>query len=112
MLVQMGRNTLSPFLAGRHVAVGPVGLVGTLSPSDCCPAGPAGPYVEGGPVGPDGTLSPFTSDHAGPAGRHVAVSPVWSSRTLSPSTSGSAMLVYPGGSTFRGREDRSFVQVF
>ena len=27
-----------------------------LSPSDCCPAGPAGPYVAGGPVGPDDYL--------------------------------------------------------
>ena len=27
--------------------------VGTLSPSDCYPVGPAGPYVAGGPVGPD-----------------------------------------------------------
>ena len=33
--------------AGQHAAVG------TLSPSDCCPVGPAGPYVTGGPVGPD-----------------------------------------------------------
>ena len=33
--------------AGRPSAVG------TLSPSDCCPVGPAGPYVAGGPVGPD-----------------------------------------------------------
>ena len=32
---------------GQHAAVG------TLSPSDCYPAGPAGPYVAGGPVGPD-----------------------------------------------------------
>ena len=39
--------------AGRHAAVGPVGLFGTLSPSDCYPAGPAGPHVAGGPVGPD-----------------------------------------------------------
>ena len=29
--------------AGQHAAVG------TLSPSDCYPAGPAGPYVAGGP---------------------------------------------------------------
>ena len=29
--------------AGQHAAVG------TLSPSDCYPAGPAGPYVTGGP---------------------------------------------------------------
>ena len=42
--------------AGRPVAVGPVGPLRTLSPSDCHSAGPAGPYVAGGPVGPDGTL--------------------------------------------------------
>ena len=30
--------------------------VGTPSPSDCYPAGPAGPYVAGGPVGPDDYL--------------------------------------------------------
>ena len=40
-------------LAGQHAALGPLGLLGTLSPSDCYPAGPAGPYVAGGPVGPD-----------------------------------------------------------
>ena len=38
--------------AGRHVAIGPVGLFGTLSPSDCHPAGPAGPFVAGGPCWP------------------------------------------------------------
>ena len=38
--------------AGRHTAVGPVGLFGTLSPSDCYPAGPAGPYVAGGSCWP------------------------------------------------------------
>ena len=31
--------------ARRLVAVGPVGPLRTLSPSDCHPAGPAGPYV-------------------------------------------------------------------
>ena len=47
--------------AGQHAAVG------TLSPSDCCPAGPAGPYVAGGSVGPDvlfkssGTVRAFGS---------------------------------------------------
>ena len=73
---------------GPFVAGGPVGPFGTLSPSDCHPAGPAGPagpYVAGGPVGPDGTLSPFASDHAGLAGRHVAVGPVGPFGTLSPS---------------------------
>ena len=38
--------------ADQHVAVGPVGLFGALSPSDCHPAGPAGPYVAGGPCWP------------------------------------------------------------
>ena len=33
--------------AGQHVGVG------TLSPSDCYPVGPAGPHVAEGPVGPD-----------------------------------------------------------
>ena len=51
--------------AGRHVAIGPVGPFGTLSPSDCHPAGLAGLYVAGGPVGPDGTLSPVIYNHAG-----------------------------------------------
>ena len=80
--------TLAPFvfkhdgLAGRHVAVGPVGPFGMLSPSDCHPADP---YVAGGPIGPDGTLSPFTSDHAGPAGQHVDVGPVGPFGMLSPS---------------------------
>ena len=84
--------------AGQHAAVG------TLSPSDCCPAGPAGLYVAGGPVGPDvsfkameplehsvldhtdpagqyatvGTLSPSDCFPAGPAGPCVAGSPVGS----------------------------------
>ena len=54
-------------LAGQHAAVG------TLSPSDCYPAGPAGPCVAGGPVGPDYCLpvmEPFdhsVPDHADPA---------------------------------------------
>ena len=65
--------------AGQHVAVG------TLSPSDCCPAGPAGPYVAGGPVGPDVSfkvlelLEHSVLDHADLAGQHAAVG------TLSPS---------------------------
>ena len=55
----------------------PVGLFGTLSPSDCYPAGPAGPYVAGGPVGPDEkfqVLDPLEHsgpDHADPAGQHA-----------------------------------------
>ena len=63
--------------AGRHAAVGPVGLFGTLSPSDCYPAGPAGPYVAGGPVGPDEkfqVLDPLEHsgpDHADPAGQNA-----------------------------------------
>ena len=55
--------------AGQHAAVG------MLSPSDCCPAGPAGPYVAGGPVGPDVSfrvLEPLQHSvlyHADPAGQ-------------------------------------------
>ena len=57
--------------AGQHAAVG------TLSPSDCYPAGPAGPYVAGGPVGPDNCLhvlepsEHLVLDHADPAGQHA-----------------------------------------
>ena len=71
--------------AGQHAAVG------TLSPSDCYSAGPAGPYVAGGPVGPDVSfrvLEPLEHsvlDHADPAGQHAAVG------TLSPSD------CYPAG---------------
>ena len=59
--------------AGQHAAVG------TLSPSDCYPAGPAGPYVAGGPDGPDDylqVLEPFEHlvlDHADPAGQHADI---------------------------------------
>ena len=58
--------------AGRPSAVG------TLTPSDCYPVGPAGPYVAGGPVGPDVC---FTNPepvmhmvlvHADPAGQDVS----------------------------------------
>ena len=51
--------------------------VGTPSPSDCYPAGPAGPYVAGGPVGLDDYLQALQSceqlvlDHADPAGQHA-----------------------------------------
>ena len=70
---------------GRHVAVGPLDPLRTLSSSDCHPAGPARPYVAGGPVGPDVSfkvLEPLEHsvlDHADPAGQHAAVG------TLSPS---------------------------
>ena len=63
--------------AGPAVAVGPVGPLRTLSPSDCHPAGP---YVAGGPVGPDGTLEKVLEplehsvlDHADPAGQHAFI---------------------------------------
>ena len=58
--------------AGQHAAA-----VGTLSPSDCYPVGPAGPYVAGGPVGPDDYLQALEPceqlvlDHADPAGQHA-----------------------------------------
>ena len=51
--------------------------VGTPSPSDCYPAGPAGPYVAGGLVGPDDYLQALelceqlVLDHADPAGQHA-----------------------------------------
>ena len=53
--------------------------VGTLSPSDCYPAGPAGPCVAGGPVGPDAYLQVLEPlellvlDHADPAGQHDVI---------------------------------------
>ena len=53
--------------------------VGTLSPSDCYPAGPAGPCIAGGPVGPYvylQVLEPFEQlvlDHADPAGQHAVI---------------------------------------
>ena len=68
-----------------------MGLFGTLSPSDCHPAGPAGPYVAGGPVGPDETLQVLDPlehsvlDHADPAGQHVAVGSEGLFGMLSPS---------------------------
>ena len=71
--------------AGQRAAVG------TLSPSDCFPAGPAGPYVAGGSVGPNVSfkvlelLQHSVLDHADPAGQHAAVG------TLSPSD------CYPAG---------------
>ena len=69
---------------GSYVAGGPVGLDGTLSPSDSELVGSVGPYVAGGPVGPDGTLPPFISDPAGPDGPYVAGGPVGPYGTLSP----------------------------
>ena len=57
-------------------AVGPVGPLRMLSPSDCQPAGPAGPYVAGGPVGPDGTFEHSVLDHADPADQHAVIQEV------------------------------------
>ena len=81
------------------VAVGPVGLEGTLSSSDLAgmlfPAVPAGIPFPVGPVGPHGTLSPSDSESVGPYGTlspsaTVAVGPVGPYGTLSPSDSDSA----------------------
>ena len=53
--------------------------VGTLSPSDCYPAGRAGPCVAGGHVGPDDYLQVLEPlellvlDHADPAGQHAVI---------------------------------------
>ena len=52
--------------------------VGTLSPSDCYPVGPAGPYAAGGSVGPDVCFTdpePVTHTvliHADPAGQDAS----------------------------------------
>ena len=63
--------------AGWPVAVGPVGPLRTLFPSDCHPAAP---YVAGGPVGPDlrleKVLEPLEHsvlDHTDPAGQHAFI---------------------------------------
>ena len=80
--------------AGQHVAIG------TLSPSDCYPVGPAGPYVAGGPVSPNvlfkdpEPLEHAVLIHADPAGQHAAVG------TLSPShcyPAGPAGTYFAGG---------------
>ena len=47
--------------AGQHAAA-----VGTRSPSDCYPAGPAGPYVAGGPVGPGDCSATVRAIGSGP----------------------------------------------
>ena len=44
------------------IPVTPVGIWGTLSSSDPDPAGQDGPHVTGGPVGHLGTLSPSTTE--------------------------------------------------
>ena len=60
--------------AGQHAAA-----VGTLSPSDCYPADPAGPYVAGGRVDPDDYLQALEPceqlvlDNADPAGQHAVI---------------------------------------
>ena len=87
--------------AGRHTAVGPVGLFGTLSPSDCDPAGLAGPYVAGGPVGPDEkfqVLDPLEHsgpDHADPAGQHVIFREVLEHSALDTTRDGVPMAGFP-----------------
>ena len=53
----VGGTLSSSDIAGMSFPVGPVD--------------PAGPHVAGGPVGPDGTLSPFFSDPPGFAGGSV-----------------------------------------
>ena len=63
----------------RADPAGQPAAVGTLSPSDCYPAGQAGPCVAGGPVGPDDyiqVLEPLellVLDHADPAGQHAVI---------------------------------------
>ena len=52
-------GTLSPSASESAILVDPGG---TLSPSDSDPAGQDGLYVTGGPVGHIGTLSPSASE--------------------------------------------------
>ena len=71
-------KTLEPLEHMVHTQTGPAGqfaAVGTLSPYDCYPAGPAGPYVAGGPVGPEvkEPLALLVRDHADPAGQHAVI---------------------------------------
>ena len=64
ILVDPGGTLPSSDLAGMLVPAIPVSLVGiwgTLSSSDSDPTGQDGPHVTGGPVGHIGTLSPTTS---------------------------------------------------
>ena len=74
-------KTLEPLEHMVLIQADPAGqpsAVGTLSPSDCYPVGPAGPYVAGGPVGPDVYCSDPKSStqtvriHADPAGQDAA----------------------------------------
>ena len=80
-----------------------MGLFGTLSPSDCHPAGPAGQYVAGGPVGPDEMLQVLDPlehsvlDHADPAGQHVAVGMMSSSDCHPVGPAGPYVAGGPGG---------------
>ena len=69
-------KTQEPLEQALLIQADPAGqspAVGTLFPSDCYPAGPAGPYVARGPVGPDDYLQVLESceklvlDHADPA---------------------------------------------
>ena len=100
---------------GLYVTGGPVGQIGTLSPSASESAilvDPGGtlhssgltemllPAIHVGPVGPInlyGTLSPSDSDPAGPDGPYVTGGPVGQIGTLSLSASESTILVDPGG---------------
>ena len=56
MLSPYSEKTQEPLEQAVLIQAHPAGqsaAVGTLSPSDCYPVGPAGPCVAGGPVGPD-----------------------------------------------------------
>ena len=62
ILVNSGGTLPSSDLAGMLLPAIPVGIWGTLSSSDSDPARQDGPHVAGGPVGHLGTLSPSTSE--------------------------------------------------
>ena len=97
---------------GPYVTGGPVGQIGTLSPSTSSSeilvdpggtlpsadhAGMLLPAMPVGPVGRWGTLPPSNSDLAGPDDPSVTGGPVGQLGTLSPSTFTSAILVDRGG---------------
>ena len=97
---------------GPYVTDGPVGQIGTLSPSTSSSeilvdpggtlpssdfAGMLLPAIPVDPIGQWGTLPPSGSDSAGPDGPSVTGGPVGQPGTLSPSTFVSAILVDPGG---------------
>ena len=66
----VGGTLSSSDIAGRLLPVVPAGISFPVGPT--YPADPDGPFFAGGPVGPFGTISPSDCHLAGPAGPYVA----------------------------------------